>query len=609
MQPGLGLAAQPFYLDTRGGSVLCWWHAPAVPAVAHPVLMCPTWGDEEIGAYGGWRALALSLAQQGVPVLRLDLPGEGDSLDRPQGLSAWAAWLDALEDAAQVLGAAHSSAPIHILGLRLGALLAAQLADRLRRSGNTVASLLLVAPVASGRSFLREARLLSSATATDPLREGEVAVGGFVLDALSAQDMGAAQWPSGAATATSPSCPVFVLERSDRPLPASVNTALAIWAGVNEIILEGRDDLTELTAIAHSSSWPNLTSPLCAWLRRWGAPSQGRVAWTGSQVARVATGSAWTEEVVSYGPGLAAQCTRPLNPSLSATIFLSSGAERRIGPHRLWVRYARERAAQGEVCLRLDLAGIGDSAERTGTTGNGSRADVVYDPRCVEDVQAALDWLKQTHGIRQVRLVGLCSGAYHAWRCAVAGLRLSQVVAINPLVYHWRAGMSLDPTHHAFGQIDIADGAVRSLRDPARWLKLLKGQVRVAVIFRAVVARLIGRMRSIAREFGRMLHWPLSEDMVSDFRQVIRHGTPLTFVFSEGDPGQALLRQQAGHALQGLIARACVHLTTIERADHTFSTRSGRDSLYNCLNSILSSVRDSPAREDQNLASQTPLQS
>ncbi|MDZ7812995.1 MAG: hypothetical protein U5L74_07710 [Ideonella sp.] len=609
MQPGLGLAAQPFYLDTRGGTVLCWWHAPAQAALAHPVLMCPTWGDEEIGAYRGWQALARSLAQQGVPVLRLDLPGEGDSLERPQGISAWSAWLEALEDAARALATATSSPCIHLLGLRLGALLAAQVADRLRRAGGTVASLTLLAPVASGRSFLREARLLSAAPQTEALHEGEVSVGGFVLDAQSAQDLGAAQWPEEAVPATTVGCPVLVLERSDRPFPPSAQTALALWAGESEVMVEARDDMAEIAAVAHSSNWPDLNALLGEWLLRWGQPSSGHGVWSGVSMGATASGLAWTEEVVSYGPGLVAQCTHPLQRPVCATIFLSSGAERRIGPHRLWVDYARGLAAQGELCLRLDLAGIGDSLARSEVSAARSRGDVVYDPRCAEDVQAALAWLEQQHGLTQVRLVGLCSGAYHAWRCAVLGLRVSQVVAINPLVYHWRKGMSLDPTHHAFGQIDIADGAVRSMRDPARWMRLLRGQVHVKVIAQALMARLSGRVQSVVRDLGRRLHWPLSEDMVSDLRQVIRHQRPLTFVFSEGDPGHALLHQQAGPFLRTLIAGASVHLATISRADHTFSTRSGRDSLYNCLNNILSPTSEPPVREDPNLASPTPLQS
>lgn len=607
MSHDASLAAQPFYLDTRGGTVLCWWHAPVSVAQTAPVLMCPTWGDEEIGAYGGWRALANDLAQRGVPVLRLDLPGEGDSLELPAGGSCWAAWLDALEDAALALQHITASPRVHLLGLRLGALLAAQVADRLRQQADTVASLLLLAPVASGRAYLREARLLNSASRDETLGDDDVPAGGFVLEAPSAQAVQAATWPTRKPDTSEVACPVWLLERSDRPLSDTAKAVMLAWAGAMECSV--RDDLTGITNIAHSAAWPQLAEPLADWfLRLAGPPARDGAALVWPTVSAQAQGLVFTEEVVSVGSRLVAQCTRPTTAASVATIFLSSGAERRIGPHRLWVRYARARAAAGELCLRMDLAGIGDSADRPGVETR-SAADVIYDPRCVDDVREALDWLKQQHGLTDVRLVGLCSGAYHAWRCAVSGLPLSKVVVINPLVYHWRSGMSLDPTHHAFGQIDIADGAVRSLKDFARWRKLLRGQVHVKVIFRALAARSVGQLRTIVRAVARRLRWPLSEDVVSDLRQVIRHGTPMTFVFSSGEPGHALLRREAGGGLSGLIGRAGVHLATIERADHTFSTPIGRDSLYNCLNSILSKSSDLPARGDRNSASLTPLQS
>ena len=197
------------------------------------------------------------------------------------------------------------------------------------------------------------------------------------------------------------------------------------------------------------------------------------------------------EQAVQIGslPALAAVLSRPgrdlAGPgSRRGLLLLSSGAERRSGPNRLWTPFARHRAALGDVVLRLDLAGIGDSTTRPG----GSDHDV-YDSRCTEDIAAALAWLRQTQAVGPCVVAGICSGAFHAWRAALAGLPVQAVLAVNPLVFHWQAGMSLDPTAHAFGQISIADDALRSARDPQRWLKLLRGQVHVRLILSAVAGR------------------------------------------------------------------------------------------------------------------------
>ena len=42
-------------------------------------------------------------------------------------------------------------------------------------------------------------------------------------------------------------------------------------------------------------------------------------------------------------------------PARRGIVLLSAGRERRVGPHRLWVPWARRRAAQGDVVLRLDV--------------------------------------------------------------------------------------------------------------------------------------------------------------------------------------------------------------------------------------------------------------
>ncbi len=100
-------------------------------------------------------------------------------------------------------------------------------------------------------------------------------------------------------------------------------------------------------------------------------------------------------------------------------VLLSSDGQRRIGPQRLWVHWARHRAARGDVLLRLDTAGAGDSA-----AGD--------DPRAVDDIARALAWLRRETGVVGCTVVGFGSGARHAWRAAVEGLAAERVIAIEP---------------------------------------------------------------------------------------------------------------------------------------------------------------------------------
>jgi len=268
-------------------------------------------------------------------------------------------------------------------------------------------------------------------------------------------------------------------------------------------------------------------------------------------------------------------------------VLLSSGRERRVGPHRLWVPFARHRAALGDVVLRLDVAGIGDSV-RHAQPGGDRRPDH-YDARCVADIARAAAWLRSEHGVGDVVVMGVCSGAYQAWQTALAGADVQQVVAINPLIFHWVADMSLDPTANAFGQIAITANAARSLLEPARWWKLLTGRANLRVITGAVAGRARHALRLRARGLARRLRIPLDNDLAAELARVSARGVALNFVFSCREPGLTLMREEAGLRGMRLARDSRVKVCVVEHADHTFASAAGRAALYARLDSLLPS--------------------
>jgi len=114
--------------------------------------------------------------------------------------------------------------------------------------------------------------------------------------------------------------------------------------------------------------------------------------------------------------GVAAPC--------EAIVLLSSASARRVGPHRLWVPWARHRAALGDVVLRLDVAGVGDSA--------AGAHDAAGDERMAADIARAVDWLRREKGVSACTVAGIGAGATRAWRAALAGLAVDRVIAIDP---------------------------------------------------------------------------------------------------------------------------------------------------------------------------------
>ncbi len=170
------------------------------------------------------------------------------------------------------------------------------------------------------------------------------------------------------------------------------------------------------------------------------------------------------EESLQFGDGgrllgiLTLPNLRPPNAQeLPMFVFLNAGLLHRVGPHRLYVRLARNLARMGLASLRVDLAGTGDSPPRLGLTNEQSVA---------ADFEEILSVLATYGGSRAIVLAGLCSGADNAIRLTLNERRVVGLVLLDPVC-------SPDDGFHT-------RSLVYSYTNPARyigWLKRrLKGQ-------------------------------------------------------------------------------------------------------------------------------------
>ena len=654
-------APQPLLIDAAGHTCVAWWHAPApavdvsvapalprgwlpAGALSMAVVLASSWGEEDMSGYDGQRALAIALAEGGLGTLRFEWPDTGDS-SAATGSTSTADALAAFDAAATLALALSGCERLAFVGLRLGALLAAHAAA----ARSDVDALVALLPVASGRAFVREQRLLGAGIpapvhapapgrAFDPA-ELPMLLGGFAQPVRRLEALSALKWP---ADVESPVREALLLW----PPGAAVRSVAAALAQSGMGVREwAHEDLAGALAVAHQARLaPAAIAEIVCWLQQRAgdaAPRREAAAIDEHAVAAFdeddalstahleaatvavlalsaagartwmrlrAGGVAVRERVVRIGdvrdrepPMLAGVLSErdpggPLGaarPGRRGVVLLSSGRERRIGPHRLWVPWARERAAQGEVVLRLDVAGIGDSLRHA--SPDPQRRPEQYDARCVDDIARAVAWLRREHGVGEVTVMGLCSGAYHAWQAALAGADVQQVVAINPLVFHWTPQASLAPTANAFGQIRIAGDAVRSLRDPSRWWKLASGRANWRVIVGALAARSRHALRLRARDVARSLGWPLADDLAAELAQASARGVSLNFVFSSRDPGLALLREEAGRRGMRLARDSRVKVWVIEHADHTFGGTAGRAALYARLDTLVQSAPSMPS--------------
>lgn len=160
----MGVVSTPFFLETPAGPRFCMLHCPGGDGAIQGVLLYLHPFAEEMNKSRRMIAhAARTYAARGMAVLCIDLKGCGDSA----GDFADASWNDWLQDAEAAIAWLRErySSPVGVWGLRVGALLAAELAERER-----LPFLLLWQPVVSGEQFLTQ--FLRLKLAGDMLAEG-----------------------------------------------------------------------------------------------------------------------------------------------------------------------------------------------------------------------------------------------------------------------------------------------------------------------------------------------------------------------------------------------------------------------------------------------------
>ncbi|HPG89517.1 MAG TPA: alpha/beta hydrolase [Hyphomicrobium sp.] len=141
-----------------------------------------------------------------------------------------------------------------------------------------------------------------------------------------------------------------------------------------------------------------------------------------------------TEQAMTFGPGgaMIGILTRPTTPRKNAPVVLltNAGVIPRQGPHRINVKLARALALQGIASLRFDLSGNGDSGSIGNTEGICAQA--------VNDLQSAMDAVNNAMGTSRFLIVGICSGAVHAYNVALADERVSGILMFDGFWYRSR---------------------------------------------------------------------------------------------------------------------------------------------------------------------------
>jgi pimeloyl-ACP methyl ester carboxylesterase len=599
------IQAEPMYFGAGEVRMFGWLHRPPPEHKSDlGLVICNPFGYESLCSHRSVREFAESSAAAGFPTLRFDYLGTGDSADIHPRADQIEIWVANVIAAITELRASSGVTRVCLLGIRLGGLLAALAARRA-----PVDALVLIAPVTNGKRYLKELRTTRMAamlggadrgTPEDPTVEvssldpGAIEVSGFALSSatlatLMNVDFGDPQ--------SVPLPRTLIIDGNSLPISRTWAEQLtAADPQARYLVLPGLIEMI-MTAPQFARAPHEMIAATCDWLRQCAAEFPAVASKENDPRSPGSTMSATlslpgnpelpsrrlseTPFFLDRDELLFSIATEPHEgePRKRGVILLNAAVDHHIGANRMYVTLARRWASNGYFVLRMDFAGIGDSGTREGRPD-----DEVFPPAAVDDIAIAIDTLNNKYGIRDVTLVGLCSGGYHALRAAVAGLRVNRVMLLNPQNFYWKQGSRIEDLQEV--EIVRNPGLYRErVFSIAAWRRLITGDVNLARILQIYLHRPLVSLESFARELARRIRIRLPRDLGWDLQEVAAHGVRVVFVFSRGEAGIELLKMQAGSVLYRLGDRC--RLRVVDHSDHTFTQAGPRSMMERVLSEEL----------------------
>lgn len=578
------MPATPVSIDSGHGCCLGWFHAASQSARAVGIVLCRPLGYEVLCTYGAYSQLATTLAAAGFHVIRFDYHGTGDSAGDdadPDRVGAWRASI--LAAAAEIKKLAHVEQLV-FFGMRMGATLAAAVAEEL----GGIESLVMWAPCRTGRSFVRELTAARSVTqpaasaAANGSDPGMDSLGfyysGQTLEQLKALDCTSAK--------RSPAKNVLILNRDDMPPDKALQSKyVELGANTSQITVEGyelmmrepRETAIPPATLAAILDWLQAAHPIPA------APlAPVPFGATALPAADCVIGEA-RESPVRFGTGdaLFGILAEPSAASSvarfeTAVLMLNVGGNYHIGPHRIYVKMARELAAWGYRALRFDLTGIGDS-RNAGSFSFGS----LYSRNSTPDVQSAIDFL-HAKGCKRFYLLGICSGSYVAFQTARVDPRVTGQVLMNSRLLEWQDESAAGDWQRSMqNYYKSSDYYWNALTQPGVYRRLLRGEVDVRGISKRMLAVVQARLK---RGFKDLLHSDeLAEGVLAQAQRVAARGTDTLMIMAAEDDGRDYVEFHFGKLGSRMRGEPLFTMVLVDGTDHTFSDRTSQKFVFGTL--------------------------
>jgi alpha-beta hydrolase superfamily lysophospholipase len=555
--------------------LLGFCHTPEGPTIRSlAVVFCNPLGYEAMSVHSTYRHLAERLAKRGFLAFRFDYDGTGDSAGRLDDPNRVRSWINSIKAAAEEARIHAAVRHVALFGVRFGGTLAVQAAAEL----GEVDSLILWAPVVSGRAHVRELRAFrminSARAAAGGPTDGSEEIAGYPFSRETLADMSAIDLLTRAGRVARRA---LVLPRNERALDETrlighlkacgIDARLGHDTGYGRMM---RDDPYE--TVVPFATLDGIVDWVCE--EHYAERRAAAAMKTGRSELTIAPrgGVELVETPVAFGDvgrllGVMTEPRGQFRIDRPAFCFLNVGANPHVGPHRMSVEFARELASRGYLAFRFDVAGLGESRAVP-----GKRENRIYTKDSVADVQSAMTLLGQLRQAKRFVLVGLCSGAYLAFHAAVEDPRVAGQILLSSYAFEWKEGDSVAPTVRK--TYESTRSYARALLDYRIWARALRGEVDLRGIAGILLERFQTQVEAELPALSARLRGQRGpqNDVERAFKALCERGVQSLLVSSFNDGGLDTIARYLGNDARKMRRHKEFELQVPEGTDHTFSS-------------------------------------